>query len=349
MKIRYISCCSDTKMSSLFPGEMIYDWAFIFFSTFPFRFRGQRGSREIVGNFSRANLTGGSGHFHFLMGSHWSPVDNFGFFFQHSARFQSNSSILPRWTIAVDCSENSAVDLSAIRPISADTWPAFSQTENTQTTRWSIQTKRWKKTSTISTANKRHKNVLSRDNFHFSSETKRTHQLTARLPFLYNFIHFKNFQSFFFSSKFSPKFIYMEMLNEQPANNKMNNRSAIRALTKCYTSSTRPIIKFLLPLRLSSLYTHTHTEENKKKLKLTKKKKMFLFRPRRLVLFAVPRRFKDFPFPGNVPLPLLFGRLARVLRPKSFFFSLSKTRGTTWLVQFIGPRLANDPLFFFFS
>ena len=105
MKIRYISCCSDTKMSSLFPGEMIYDWAFIFFSTFPFRFRGQRGSREIVGNFSRANLTGGSGHFHFLMGSHWSPVDNFGFFFQHSARFQSNSSILPRWTIAVDCSE----------------------------------------------------------------------------------------------------------------------------------------------------------------------------------------------------------------------------------------------------
>ena len=145
MKIRYISCCSDTKMSSLFPGEMIYDWAFIFFWTFPFRFRGQRGSREIVGNFSRANLTGGSGHFHFLMGSHWSPVDNFGFFFQHSARFQSNSSILPRWTIAVDCSENSAVDLSAIRPISADTWPAFSQTENTQTTRWSIQTKRWKK------------------------------------------------------------------------------------------------------------------------------------------------------------------------------------------------------------
>jgi hypothetical protein len=30
-EIRYISCCSDTKMSSLFPGEMIYGSAFIFF------------------------------------------------------------------------------------------------------------------------------------------------------------------------------------------------------------------------------------------------------------------------------------------------------------------------------
>ena len=199
-----------------------------------------------------------------------------------------------------------------------------------------------KKTSTISTANKRHKNVLSRDNFHFSSETKRTHQLTARLPFLsnplvwpifkqflYNFIHFKNFQSFFFSSKFSPKFIYMEMLNEQPANNKMNNRSAIRALTKCYTSSIRPIIKFLLPLRLSSLYTHTHTEENKKKIKINKKKKNVSLQTAASCALRRTSTFQGLSLPRQRSPPPPFRSTRSRTSSEIIFFSLSKTRGTT--------------------